>query len=109
MRLDREALRVLRVLCGEKNGCTGIDEPNRSSREMIVIAPTAFKGTLSAAAVTRAMAEGARAVSRLPVVEQPVSDGGPGLIDALSSGGEVREVSVRGPHGAAVTARILLR
>ena len=78
---------------------------------MIVIAPTAFKGTLSAAEVARAMAAGVRAVSALPYREQPMSDGGPGLIDALNAdgAGELMSVEVEGPLGDVVSARILVR
>ena len=57
------------------------------------------------------MAEGARSVTSLPLHVQPVSDGGPGLIDALlaAGGGELHQVQVRGPLGDRVTARILVR
>jgi glycerate kinase len=77
---------------------------------MIVIAPTSFKGTLSASAAARAMANGAREVSSLPIHIQPLSDGGPGLIDALNvSGGVVHRVRVSGPLNDDVDARILVR
>ena len=54
---------------------------------MILVAPTAFKGTHSAADVAAAAARGARASQDLEVRELPVSDGGPGLIDSLIAGG----------------------
>jgi glycerate kinase len=77
---------------------------------MIVIAPTSFKGTLSAAAAARAMAAGAREVTSLPIHIQPLSDGGPGLIDALVLTEDVvHQVRVRGPLNADVDARILVR
>jgi glycerate kinase len=78
---------------------------------MILIAPTAFKGTLSAATVADAMAAGARAVTVVPLHVQPLSDGGPGLIDAMSVLGdtELHRVRVRGPLDSDVDARILLR
>ena len=77
---------------------------------MIIIAPTSFKGTISAAAAARAMAAGVRAVTSEPLLVQPLSDGGPGLIDALESrGGALRLVHVRGPLGDDVGARILLQ
>jgi glycerate 2-kinase len=76
---------------------------------MIIIAPTAFKGTITASAAARAMAAGARAVTSDNLLVQPVSDGGPGLIDALEPrGGHVHRVFVRGPLGDDVAARILV-
>jgi glycerate kinase len=76
---------------------------------MIIIAPTAFKGTITASAAARAMAAGVRAVSSHPIHIQPLSDGGPGLIDALHTlGGELHEVIVRAPLGDDVAARILV-
>ncbi len=76
---------------------------------MILVAPTSFKGTIGAAEAAAAMAAGARAaVGAEPVREMPLSDGGPGLLDALAaSGGEASTVEVRGPLGAPVEARLL--
>lgn len=77
---------------------------------MIIVAPTAFKGTISAAAAARAMAAGVRAVTAEAILIQPLSDGGPGLIEALQPlGGALRLVQVRGPLGDVVGARILER
>lgn len=77
---------------------------------MILIAPTAFKGTLAASAAARAMAAGARAIVSDELLVQPLSDGGPGLIDALEQrGGELHRVMVRGPLGDDVAARILVQ
>jgi glycerate 2-kinase len=77
---------------------------------MIVIAPTSFKGTITAAAAAQAMAAGATAVTSEPLLIQPLSDGGPGLIDALSTAAtQLHHVTVRGPLGDDVTARILMR
>lgn len=78
---------------------------------MILVAPTAFKGTLRATDAAAAMARGAqRAAPDAKVREMPVSDGGPGLIDALRRawGGSVRRVRVAGPVGDPVDARVLL-
>ena len=77
---------------------------------MIVIAPTAFKGTVSAAAAAHAMAAGARAVTAQTLLVQPLSDGGPGLIDAFSGLADavLHRVTVRGPLGDPVQARILV-
>ncbi len=77
---------------------------------MIIIAPTAFKGTITASAAARAMAAGARSVTADHLLVQPVSDGGPGLIDALEQrGGQLHRVFVRGPLGDDVAARILVQ
>lgn len=78
---------------------------------MILVCPTSFKGTITATDAAGAMADGVReACEALECVVMPVSDGGPGLIDALRAArtGEVRVVRVRDPLGRAVDARILL-
>ena len=78
---------------------------------MILVAPTAFKGTIPAGEAAAALAAGARvACPGAEVRELPVSDGGPGLIDALRAarGGELRFARVRDPLGRPVDARILL-
>lgn len=77
----------------------------------LIIAPTAFKATLSASQAAGAMAAGARAgCPRAEVVEMPVSDGGPGLIDALRAarGGDIREVEAHDPLSRPLRARVLL-
>ncbi|MEJ2678652.1 MAG: glycerate kinase [Gemmatimonadota bacterium] len=77
---------------------------------MILSCPTAFKGTIDARPAAHAMATGARrAFPGREVVELPLSDGGNGLIDALHAarGGVVESVSVTGPLGASVRARVL--
>ena len=77
----------------------------------VLVCPTAFKGTLGAAAAAAALARGAR--SALPdadVREMPLSDGGPGLLDALLAAdpdSTVETVEVTGPLGGTVPARIL--
>src|SRR5579884_3324812 len=68
----------------------------------IIVAPNAFKGSLSVLDAAKAMKEGVRSV--LPsadVAVLPISDGGDGLIDALlaARGGARVHVSVRGPLG----------
>ena len=78
---------------------------------MILVAPTAFKGTIGAAEAARELARGAREAAPLEeIVELPVSDGGPGLIDAIRAlrAHEVRSVRVQDPLGRPVDARILL-
>jgi glycerate kinase len=76
----------------------------------VLVCPTAFKESLSAAQVTELIAAGVLAARPgATIVRMPVSDGGPGLIDAIvaGTGGEVREHAVRGPLGAPVSARSL--
>lgn len=82
---------------------------------MILIAPTAFKGTLTARQAGEAMAEGARSVvSRGPgpgpeIRVLPLSDGGNGLLEtmAAAAGGKAHGVRVAGPLGSSVSARYL--
>ena len=73
----------------------------------IVVAPNAFKGSLTARQAAAAMAAGvARAVADVEIVQVPVADGGDGLVDvALQAlGGEPRTLSVTGPLGEPVEA-----
>lgn len=77
---------------------------------MVLITPTAFKGTLGAAEVAAAMAAGARrALPDATLSEMPVSDGGPGLIESLRRawGGRPETLRVTGPTGEPVRARVL--
>ncbi len=78
---------------------------------MILVSPTAFKGTLSATAVAHAMVGGARAVTDDAIEVRPLSDGGNGLLDALEAagGGKGRGARVPGPLGTSVTARYLVQ
>jgi glycerate kinase len=73
----------------------------------IVIAPNAFKGSLTAFEAAEAIAEGIRAA--LPDAEMvlvPIADGGDGTVDALvaATRGERRTLRVRGPLGDPVDA-----
>ena len=73
----------------------------------IVVAPNAFKGSLTARQAAEAMAAGiARAVADVEIVQVPVADGGDGLVDvALQAlGGAPRTLSVTGPLGEPVAA-----
>lgn len=77
----------------------------------IILAPNAFKGSMSAMQAALAMRQGVRAAfPRAEVVAVPVADGGDGLasvlIDAL--GGEAHVVTVRGPLGEPVQATLCL-
>jgi glycerate 2-kinase len=79
---------------------------------MIILAPTAFKGTLSAAEVAAAMAAGAAGVVPAAQVRRlPLSDGGNGLLDALGAAraGSMAAVEVMGPVGERVMARYLVQ
>ncbi len=74
----------------------------------IVVAPNAFKGTLTAAEAARAMARGVREVfPDAEIVEVPVADGGDGTVEALVEArhGEYRAATVVGPLGDPVQAR----
>ncbi|HET9050110.1 MAG TPA: glycerate kinase, partial [Candidatus Dormibacteraeota bacterium] len=80
-------------------------------RPLIVCAPNAFKGTLTAAEAAAAMARGVRrAVRGATAVEVPVADGGDGTLDVLlqaaGDAARVERVRVTGPHGQAVEARL---
>src|SRR5256886_4407205 len=73
----------------------------------IVIAPNAFKGSLSALDAAEAIAEGVRvAASDAELVLVPIADGGDGTVDALvaATHGERRTLRVRGPLGDPVNA-----
>jgi glycerate 2-kinase len=73
----------------------------------IVVAPNAFKGSLTARQAAEAMAAGiARVAPDVEIVQVPVADGGDGLVDvALQAlGGAPRTLSVTGPLGEAVEA-----
>ena len=73
----------------------------------IVIAPQAFKGSISALRAAEMMADGVRRVSPDAVIElAPVADGGDGTLETLveASGGEIRSSEVMGPLGETRTA-----
>ncbi|MDQ2942369.1 MAG: glycerate kinase, partial [Candidatus Dormibacteraeota bacterium] len=73
----------------------------------IVVAPNAFKGSLSASEAAGAIARGVRQVfPDAEVVEVPVADGGEGTVEALVSAhhGVYRSVEVEGPLGDRVSA-----
>jgi glycerate kinase len=74
----------------------------------VVVAPNAFKGTLTASEAAHAIASGVREVfPDADIVEVPVADGGDGTTEALvdARGGEYRSALVAGPLGDPVTAR----
>ena len=68
----------------------------------IVIAPQAFKGSISALDAATAMGEGIkRVVPDAQVVAVPVADGGDGTLETLveGSGGRIHDLEVTGPLG----------
>nr|WP_194720256.1 glycerate kinase [Cellulosimicrobium arenosum] len=74
----------------------------------VVVAPDSFKGSLSAADVARAVADGVRSVvPDAHVVQRPMADGGEGTLDALLAvwGVPAREVSTVDAIGRPHTAR----
>jgi glycerate kinase len=74
----------------------------------VVVAPNAFKGSLTAPQAAAAMALGVRDVfPQADVVEVPVADGGDGTVEALVSAlrGEYATADVEGPLGDPVRAR----
>lgn len=73
----------------------------------VLVAPQEFKGSLTAIEAARAIALGVRdALPDADVVEAPMSDGGPGLVDAMLAaiGGERVEAKVRDPLMRSVRA-----
>ena len=73
----------------------------------VVVAPNAFKGSLTAAQAAAAIARGIRIVAPdAEIVEIPIADGGDGTVDALVTAkrGTRLSVDVEGPLGDAVTA-----
>ena len=73
----------------------------------VLVAPQELKGSLTAVEAVRAMAEGVRRAAPDTVVDEaPLSDGGPGFLDAMleASGGERRAVTARDPLGRPVPA-----
>jgi glycerate kinase len=73
----------------------------------IVMAPNAFKGSLTAVEAAQAMKRGAlKVLPEADIVTVPVADGGDGLAEVMLAalGGESRMVSVQGPRGRGVEA-----
>jgi len=73
----------------------------------VIIAPNAFKGSLTALDAAEAIGEGVRAVvSDADLVLVPIADGGDGTVEALvaATGGERHTVRVRGPRDDPVEA-----
>ena len=74
----------------------------------VVVAPNAFKGTLTASQAASAIARGVREVfPDAEIVQVPVADGGDGTVEALvdANHGEYRFATVEGPLGDSLEAR----
>lgn len=85
---------------------------NSPSAIKVLCCPTAFKGSLGALEAAAAMALGAdEVVGRGSAAVLPLSDGGPGLIDALthstSDAPRLSTAEVRGPLGVPAGVRLL--
>jgi glycerate kinase len=77
----------------------------------ILVAPDRFAGSLTAAEAGEAIAAGwSRTAPRDELDLLPLADGGPGFLDVLHAGrgGAVEVVTVRGPLGDPVPARVLV-
>lgn len=78
----------------------------------ILVAPDRFAGSMTAAEVGEAIAAGwSRSAPHDELDLLALSDGGPGFLDVLQRGlgGEVAAVTVRGPLGEPVPARVLVQ
>ena len=78
-----------------------------NKRPRILIAPNAFKGSLSVTEACRAFAEGARRAAPAARLDlMPIADGGDGVMDCLlaAKGGRKFYATVTGPLGRAVRA-----
>ncbi len=76
----------------------------------ILVAPNAFKGSLTADQAARAMTQGIHEISLdIQVIPIPVSDGGDGLVPAMANalGGQILKVFVNDPRERAVKADFL--
>jgi glycerate kinase len=75
----------------------------------VLIAPTSFKESLSAAGVAQALADGiCRVVPRCLILKLPLSDGGDGFLEAMTHqrGCSIMYLWVKGPLGDPVQAPI---
>src|SRR5438128_9794456 len=75
---------------------------------VVLVAPSAFKGTLGPRQVAEAISAGARrAVPGAALLQCPISDGGDGLLDAVLPPGSLREhLKVTGPLGDPVSGEL---
>lgn len=79
----------------------------------IVIALDSFKGSITAAQASAALAAGWRTVEpSASILQRPMADGGEGTVAAFAAADEAADevaVTVRGPHGEPVETHWLLR
>lgn len=76
-----------------------------------LLAPNAFKGTLTSAAISDLLASAIREEDPHPVIREiPIADGGDGTLDALSKSlqGTIETVTVHGPLGHPIQTQYLL-
>lgn len=81
--------------------------PSRPKPLSILVAPNAFKESLSAVDAARSMAKGVRrALPKAHVIEVPIADGGDGTLEAVISGtaGRILRARVTGPLGNKISA-----
>ncbi len=81
--------------------------PSHSTPLRILVAPNAFKESLSAIDAARAIAKGVRrGLPKAQVTEIPIADGGDGTLEAVISGtgGRILKARVMGPLGNRITA-----
>ena len=84
-----------------------ISMPSHSTRLRILVAPNAFKESLSAIDAARAIAKGIRrGLPNAQVTEVPIADGGDGTLEAVISGtgGRILKAKGEGPLGNRITA-----
>lgn len=89
----------------------GVAKGCQTSSVKVLVCPDSFTGTLSAVEAADAIARGWRsAAPGDELVLRPLSDGGPGFLDAVAAGqGGTREaVAVTGPLGRPVAAEYLV-
>ncbi len=76
-----------------------------STRQIIVVAPTAFKGTLSPHQAARAITSGVRRVlPHAEILSLPVADGGDGTREVLAKDESFHTVTVHDPLGRKIEA-----
>ena len=89
-----------------------IGRSNKYGRRVrIVVAPDDFKGSLTADAAARAIADGWRQVAPDDELDLcPMSDGGPGFVDTLAGalGGDLISATIAGPLGEPTPGAVLL-
>jgi glycerate kinase len=81
--------------------------PSHPTQLRILVAPNAFKESLSAIDAAHAMARGIRrGLPNAQITEVPIADGGDGTLEAVISGtgGRILKAKVTGPLGNKITA-----